>query len=700
MQIKKNLSFVFYGVFIFIFGYLLVRSIIKPLNVGYSNFFILLLFSITILIIMLALFQLFSRLNRKSDILFTLILVIALVSTQVYLMFALQMDAFADSFGIKGQAVQMLQNGGMFTGDSYFLVYPNNVLTTIIRYELYNFGANIGITNTYLLESGFVILCMNITFFTLFYIIRKEVGIKYSNIYLLIILFCVPFYGYLTYFYSDTLVLPFAALILLFYYLYTKNNKWFYFIIIGLLFAIGYHIKPNLIIMLPAIIIHLFFIKNWRKTLLNTAIILIVFAGMNTLYNPFTEKYGFERDNSLEFPQSHWIMMGLKGPEGRYDSSEFLYTKQFDTKEKKQEANKEVIKERITSYGPVGLLELYNMKMLSTWTDGTRAYSWYVKSAKEYPVAYDFLFGDKKVFADAFSQIFHIINLILVILGALRFYKKQEFDLSFLINITLIGVWLFHLVWEANQRYILFVTPLMIMSAMYGFKFLVELLYTKDKVPVIKQTTRKPFLIVCFVVFMLSLVTIIYGVKPIAIDKQNSNHYLVNQSYAYLQVPVNSKNAVTQTFKADENFNNVGIYVLEAPNEDNKYKIRITNKNENKIISEKVYSASSFEAGEYFPIEVNENPKKKTEYSIQILSTKGNKGEALMLGKYQQKGFDLYSDGAMYINGKNQINEDIGFEVTETTNSPLIPWYSYLLIFISFVGVISLSFLTFKQKKD
>ncbi|WP_235008986.1 hypothetical protein [Listeria monocytogenes] len=79
----------------------------------------------------------------------------------------------------------------------------------------------------------------------------------------------------------------------------------------------------------------------------------------------------------------------------------------------------------------------------------------------------------------------------------------------------------------------------MIMSAMYGFKFLVELLYTKDKVPVIKQTTRKPFLIVCFVVFMLSLVTIIYGVKPIAIDKQNSNHYLVNQSYAYLQEPVN-----------------------------------------------------------------------------------------------------------------------------------------------------------------
>lgn len=57
MQIKKNLGFVFYGVFIFIFGYLLVRSIINPLNVDYSNFFILLLFSITILFIMLAFFN-------------------------------------------------------------------------------------------------------------------------------------------------------------------------------------------------------------------------------------------------------------------------------------------------------------------------------------------------------------------------------------------------------------------------------------------------------------------------------------------------------------------------------------------------------------------------------------------------------------------------------------------------------------------
>ncbi|MBC1648565.1 hypothetical protein HB935_15060, partial [Listeria welshimeri] len=120
----------------------------------------------------------------------------------------------------------------------------------------------------------------------------------------------------------------------------------------------------------------------------------------------------------------------------------------------------------------------------------------------------------------------------------------------------------------------------------------------------------------------------------------------------------------------------------------------------NKIISEKVYSSSSFKSGKYFPIEVNEKPKNNTEYSIQILATNGNKGEALMLGKYQQKGFDLYSDGAMYINGKNQVNEDIGFVVSENTKSPLIPWYSYSLIIIIFVGVLSLSFLTFKQRND
>ncbi|WP_311769760.1 glycosyltransferase family 39 protein [Listeria seeligeri] len=698
MQIKKNLGYIFYGMFIIILGYLLVRSIVMPLNVEYNNSFVLLLFSITILFIMLGFFQLTCRLNFKGDLIVTSILILALILSQLYLMFALQMDAHADSFGIKGQALQMLQNGGQFTGDSYFLVYPNNVLTTIIRYLLYAFGAAIGITNTYLLESGFVILCMNITFFTLFYIIRKEIGVKFSHIYLLIIIFCVPFYGYLTYFYSDTLVLPFTALILLFYYLYTKSNKWFYFIIIGILFAVGYHIKPNLIIMLPAMVIHLCFIKNWRKVLLNVLIVLVVFAGVNTLYTPFTEKYGFTRDDSLEFPQSHWIMMGLKGPAGRYDSSEFLYTKQFDTKEKKQEANKKIIKERLTTYGPAKLLELYNMKMLSTWTDGTRAYSWYVKSAKEYPAAYDYLFGDKKVFADAFSQIFHIINLLLIIIGAFRFFKKQEFDLALLINITLIGVWLFHLIWEANQRYILFVTPLMIMSSIYGFKFLVDLLYTKDKIPVIKKTIRKPFLMISFFIFVLSIFTMLYGIKPIALDKDIKNHYLVNQSYAYQQVQVNSKQTVSQTFEVEDPFSHIGIYVLKKPSENNKYRIKITNKNDGKIISDDVYNGSSFTENQYFPVNVSGNPKDKTNYSIQIISEEGNDSNSLAIGTYQKNNVDLYAGGAMYVNGKNQPYQDIGFTVIEQTEAPFIPWYKYALIIIGFIGIASTIFLTFKRK--
>ncbi|HEM2532915.1 TPA: glycosyltransferase family 39 protein, partial [Listeria monocytogenes] len=135
----------------------------------------------------------------------------------------------------------------------------------------------------------------------------------------------------------------FTALIALFYYLYTKSSKWWYFIIIGLLFAVGYQIKPNIIILLPAMLIHLCFIRNWRKILLNTVIVAICFFGLSTVFTPIAESYDFKKDPTIEFPQTHWIMMGLGDPAGRYNSNDVAYTSQFKTKEEKEEANIEKI---------------------------------------------------------------------------------------------------------------------------------------------------------------------------------------------------------------------------------------------------------------------------------------------------------------------------------------------------------------------
>ncbi|EAE6207047.1 membrane protein [Listeria innocua] len=695
---KNKLVYTFNALFILLFGYLLCLSIFKPQTFTFEHPFVLIVLSAAALLVLIGIFQFSTRLNKKGDGFLTISLVILILAVQVYLLVSLQMNSYADAYVIKGETLKMLANGGHATGQEYFMMYPNNIFITIIRYWLYAFGRMLGVSNVFLLESVFLFLCMNITIFVLFWIIRKENGSKYANIYLIIILFCVPLLGYIWYFYTDTLVLPFASLITLFYYLYTKNNKWWYFIIIGLLFAVGYHIKPNIIILLPAMIIHQCFIRNWRKVLLNTLVLAIFFVSLNAVFTPLSNHYGFKKNLAIEFPQTHWVMMGLGDPAGRYNSEDVAFTNQYKTKEEKQEANIQKIKERIKEHGPIGLLKLYNNKMINTWTDGTRAYTWYTNSALDYPASFDYFFGDKRFFTEFAAQMFHIINLLLICLGALRFYKKRELDISFFINITLVGVWLFHLIWEANQRYILFVTPLMIVSSIYGFKFIIESLFT-EKV-VLKDKLKKSFLITSFLIFLLSSVFLAFGGKMIATDKQEINHYIVKQSYAHIALPVNNKQTISQEFTSDSPFNSIDIYVMKKPEASSSYRIKVINETNDTIIYNQEKKGTDFPNEAYLKLSVNDNPKGNNRYRIVISEVENSHpNQPLVLGTYFDNNLDLYPYGDLYINDDKKEYQDIGFFVTNTTSKPLMPKYAYIMFDLCIMLVFAGTYYVFKRRR-
>ncbi|MBC2376910.1 hypothetical protein HBP49_01635 [Listeria welshimeri] len=694
---KNRLAYIFNAFFILIFGYLLCISIFKPLEISFNHPSIFILFSASAILILIGFYQFSTRLNTKGDGVITIFLVSLIILTQIYLLFSLQMNSYADGFVIKGEALRMLANRGHSSAQEYFLMYPNNVFITIIRYWLYAIGGILGISNTYLLESVFLFVCMNITIFVLYWIVRKENDNKFGNIYLLIVLFCVPLFGYIWYFYTDTLVLPFTALIALFYYLYTKNNKWWYFIIIGLLFAIGYQIKPNIIILLPAMLIHLCFIKNWRKILLNTAVLVICFVGLSNAFTPIIERYDFKKDSTIEFPQTHWIMMGLGDPAGRYNRDDVVYTSKFKTKDEKEEANIEKIKERIKEHGPFGLVKLFNNKMLNTWTDGTRAYTWYLNAALDYPAPYDYFFGDKRIVTEWPAQIFHIINLFLICLGALRFYKKKEFDMSFFVNIALVGVWLFHLFWEANQRYIMFITPLMILSSIYGFKFIVESLYMKKFS--LKKSVRKSFLIVSFCIFLLSTIVFAFIGNSVMGKVQDVNKYLVKQSYAHIDLPVNRNQIVKQTFQASEPFNSIQINVLKAPDASSKYRLKVVDNTNKKDIYNKVVDGSDFVQATSYQINVNEKPKGETQYDIEVFEVENkNPEKPLALGTYISNIVDLYPYGELYVNDEKKEKQDIGFNVSYIVSQPTIPKYISIIFDLGVIIIFGGIYYVFRRK--
>ncbi|EUJ25860.1 hypothetical protein MFLO_14662 [Listeria floridensis FSL S10-1187] len=44
---------------------------------------------------------------------------------------------------------------------------------------------------------------------------------------------------------------------------------------------------------------------------------------------PFYQTYGYEKNSRYIVPPTHFVMMGLKGPAGRYNEAEFRYTTSF-----------------------------------------------------------------------------------------------------------------------------------------------------------------------------------------------------------------------------------------------------------------------------------------------------------------------------------------------------------------------------------
>ncbi|WP_239256440.1 glycosyltransferase family 39 protein [Listeria ilorinensis] len=669
---KRATGYAFTTGFVLIILYLAYLSISHPFMEIIGSSWGLFLFAVAVILLFLGFYRLISSFSRRTNIYIMIGLIGLIVFIQLFLASTMEMNAFADSLVVKGQANTMLQNGGQFQDYSYFQSYLNNVFVTIVRYELYHIGAFFGLFNQYLLDNFFIMFMMDITIFTLTYLVYKELGVKLTNIFLAFALTCVPLFAYVLYFYTDTIALPFVSLIILTYYFYLKKDKWWLLVILGILFAVGYQAKPNLIILFPALLIHLLFVKNFKRMLMSLLVVGVLFVGISQLAMPFYSLYGFQKSDAYEVPFTHYIMLGLKEPAGRFSQSEIEYTISFPTEEEKKQATEKVIKERLTTYTPEQFLTLYNNKLMNTWTDGTRAYSWYINSTNDFTKSYDYLFGDKQILVNTFAQIFHVMNLLLIALGAFRFFHKKEFNFAFFLNITLVGVIIFHLIWEANQRYILIFTPLMLLSALYGFKYLGELCFEGSSMKW-RRFRQKIVLTLTTVIFLLAMTVLFSEYPEFAKDEREMHHYQVNQSYGYMEVPVSENSVVSQTFTAENAFDTIGFAILKSPDVSREYQLTLYDDVTNEVLYDQKIQGEELQ-GTNFELKLDKSIQSK-DHTYKLMFTEHSKnaqGEGLSLGKYANKSFSLYPAGHFFINGKEIVDDDISFNISSTQNNSLL----------------------------
>ncbi|WLR41537.1 hypothetical protein LC087_11630 [Bacillus carboniphilus] len=171
------------------------------------------------------------------------------------------------------------------------------------------------------------------------------------------------------------------------------------------------------------------------------------------------------------FPVTHWIMMGQNENRfGRYAQSDVEMTLHLLESHSKEETSKIHLKEtqkRIQEKGFKGNI-LYNKEKLAhTWTDGTYYLVNKLQRQPMHPENYQELVDNKSgVLLQGYARIQHLLLLF----GLLFIYKlKDHREFIIYSTLSIIGVFFFFILWESCSRYLVSLTPLLIILSTMGY---------------------------------------------------------------------------------------------------------------------------------------------------------------------------------------------------------------------------------------
>ena len=201
------------------------------------------------------------------------------------------------------------------------------------------------------------------------------------------------------------------------------------------------------------------------------------------------EVYGQRvNDNDLVvIPSTHFLMMGMQEQfneenqavtYGSWKQSDYFYTFSFSGKEEKVKAHIKEIKNRLNNFGIKGYIEfLYNK---ANWIlhDGTFYYG------GEGGFVYEQPSSDNK-FAEVIQEYYvptnsgyvniayinegnWVVILFLIIISVINKEKQRE-DI-FILRLTITGIIIFLLFFEARSRYLINHLPIFILLSIYGFQ--------------------------------------------------------------------------------------------------------------------------------------------------------------------------------------------------------------------------------------
>lgn len=652
-----------------------------------------------------------ALLNRISLCLFAIFGLILLIFS-----FNLLSIPTTDLSNIHREALTMLSNGGKFEYESYFAMYPNNIACTILIFYVFKLASLFGFTNYRLIGTLFNATMMLLAILFVYYIVLTLKNKQAAIISIIIAILNPAYYIFVSNYYTDTLSMPFVTgAILLFIKSHSSNNKIYQsigYIFTAFLFLFATKIRATSIILLIGIICICILKDHYKKLLLMLAFFLLGFILASGISKTIESAHGAPDNKNLEFPVTHWIMMGLyTDNNGGWNQADWNLTHSQSTYDAKIDTNLEVINERIRTLGVPGLTSLMKGKMNKVWSDGTYVYNMHMGISEKYGFLYDYTTGSKQIFFLYFLQFAKCSVLLLVLFAVIHeLFKKQDIKGNILI-ISLFGCFLFYFLWEAQRKYSLSFLPWMTILMTYSVVEINNLLTLKSIQMKFSHNNRtyecneeklRKFATnsLSFILFV-TIILFVVNFNKYTIDTKEYRDLRAHQTQANGPGSIDTLTSeVKQTFTTDLPFNTIAIkFTNTRPDLINSYIFEVHDENGN-TLHHSTFTSDQIDNNAYKTFSFDSiKPSKTTTYSFVLKATEAVSESNIGVYGYQLSNYDMYPTGTLYVD-QTDSKSDLTFDVLYTTTRPYTSKNVYLLLAITSILVESWILLSFYKRKN
>lgn len=385
-----------------------------------------------------------------------------------------------------------IANGNVATVQSdYFSKYPNNMFLLWMYTVAFRIVRIVGFSDYY--HGILSIVFMQCIISSCAGYLLYNVGDKISGshvVALLSWLFYFLFIGMSPWMmipYSDATGLIFPILLVCLYYMEMQSRYTIpYWILITGVSYVGYKIKPQVMICFIAILIVDMWNAKWNDTIVRNRQLLkgIVIATTFVLCFRGTRvmeaSLGLQTDSDAQFGMAHYAMMGLNENDGVYLQEDEDYSQSFKNQKDRNIADLKLAQERISNYGFCGLVKHCIKKILVTYDDGTFAWSieggFYREEFNDRdrvisPFFKDMYYADRKNYK-YYSTVMQGMWIFLLVGTAIFSMVKTNIknkELSYIIMLSLLGLLLFELLFEARARYLYIFSPFFVICGILGW---------------------------------------------------------------------------------------------------------------------------------------------------------------------------------------------------------------------------------------